>query len=49
MKAGRKRAFDKNEVTDKAPFQEAMGPVYEAYLTANPDLRPLVELIQATE
>lgn len=38
-----------NEVTDKAPFQEAMGPVYEAYLAANPDLRPLVELIQATE
>lgn len=38
-----------NEVADKAPFQEAMAPVYEAYLADNPDLRPLVELIQATE
>lgn len=38
-----------NEVADKAPFQDAMGPVYEAYLEANPDLRSLVELIQATE
>ncbi len=38
-----------NEIADKAPFQSAMAPVYEAYLSANPDLRPLVELIQATE
>ncbi|MFL4470932.1 TRAP transporter substrate-binding protein [Tateyamaria armeniaca] len=38
-----------NEVADKAPFQAAMGPVYEAYFESNPDLRPLVELIQATE
>lgn len=38
-----------NEVADKAPFQEAMAPVYEGYLSENPDLRPLVELIQATE
>lgn len=38
-----------NEVADKAPFQAAMGPVYEAYFKSNPDLRPLVELIQATE
>lgn len=38
-----------NEIADKSPFQAAMGPVYEAYLEANPDLRPLVELIQATE
>ena len=38
-----------NEVADKAPFQEAMAPVYEAYLAENPDLRPLVEMIQATE
>ncbi|MEO1458487.1 MAG: TRAP transporter substrate-binding protein [Pseudomonadota bacterium] len=38
-----------NEVVDKTPFQEAMAPVYETYLSANPDLRPLVELIQATE
>ncbi|WP_223426373.1 TRAP transporter substrate-binding protein [Tateyamaria pelophila] len=38
-----------NEVADKAPFQAAMTPVYEAYFETNPDLRPLVELIQATE
>ena len=38
-----------NEIADKAPFQEAMAPVYDAYLEANPDLRPLVEMIQATE
>lgn len=38
-----------NEIADKAPFQAAMAPVYEDYLSANPDLRPLVEMIQATE
>ncbi|MDB2406980.1 TRAP transporter substrate-binding protein [Jannaschia sp.] len=38
-----------NEIADKAPFQEAMAPVYAAYLEANPDLAPLVELIQNTE
>lgn len=38
-----------NEIADKGPFQEAMVPVYDAYLSDNPDLRPLVELIQATE
>lgn len=38
-----------NEIADKGPFQEAMVPVYEAYLAANPDLRPLVELIQSTD
>jgi len=38
-----------NEIADKGPFQEAMAPVYENYLSSNPDLRPLVELIQATE
>lgn len=38
-----------NDVADKAPFQAAMGPVYEAYFASNPALRPLVELIQATE
>lgn len=38
-----------NEIADKGPFQSAMAPVYETYLSANPDLRPLVELIQSTE
>ncbi len=38
-----------NEIADKGPFQEAMIPVYDAYLEANPDLRPLVEMIQGTE
>ena len=38
-----------NEIADKGPFQEAMAPVYEAYLAGNEGVRPLVELIQATE
>ncbi len=38
-----------NEIADKGPFQEAMAPVYDAYLAENPDLKPLVELIKATE
>ncbi|MEP5730494.1 MAG: TRAP transporter substrate-binding protein [Sulfitobacter sp.] len=38
-----------NDVADKGPFQQAMGPVYESYFASNPDLRPLVELIQATD
>ena len=37
-----------NEIADKGPFQAAMAPVYETYLSANPELRPLVELIQTT-
>ncbi|KUF12309.1 TRAP transporter substrate-binding protein [Pseudoponticoccus marisrubri] len=38
-----------NEIADKTPFAEAMAPVYEAYLSQNADLRPLVELIQSTD
>lgn len=38
-----------NEIADKAPFQDAMGPVYEDYLADNPALRPLVDLIKATD
>lgn len=38
-----------NEIADKTLFQMAMVPVYETYLAANPELRPLVELIQQTE
>ncbi|MEP1208143.1 MAG: TRAP transporter substrate-binding protein [Rhizobiaceae bacterium] len=38
-----------NTIADKGPFQAAMKPVYETYLSANPDLRPLVELIQSTD
>jgi len=38
-----------NEIENKLPFQEAMVPVYEAYLSDNPALRPLVELIQSTD
>lgn len=37
-----------NEIPDKAPFQKAMEPVYEQFLAANPDLRPLVEIIRNT-
>lgn len=38
-----------NEIPDKKAFQDAMQPVYDTYLAANPDLKPLVELIQNTE
>jgi len=37
-----------NEIPDKSAFQAAMKPVYDKYLEANPDLKPLVELIQNT-
>ncbi|MDF1790421.1 MAG: TRAP transporter substrate-binding protein [Thalassobaculaceae bacterium] len=45
MKAGVKF----NEVADKAAFQDAMKPVYAKFLESNPDLKPLVEAIQATQ
>ncbi len=38
-----------NDIPDKAAFQEAMQPVYDKYLSANPDLKPLVELIKNTK
>jgi len=38
-----------NEVGDKAAFQKAMEPVYAKFLESNPDLKPLVEAIQATQ
>jgi tripartite ATP-independent transporter DctP family solute receptor len=43
MKAGVKF----NEIPDKAAFQNAMKPVYDKYLAANPDIVPLVKLIQS--
>ncbi len=38
-----------NDIADKAAFQSAMQPVYDTYLSANPDLKPLVELIQSSQ
>jgi len=38
-----------NEIADKAPFQSAMDAVYSDYLAANPDMKSLVEMAQATE
>jgi tripartite ATP-independent transporter DctP family solute receptor len=38
-----------NEIADKSAFQDAMKPVYDTYLAANPDIKPLVELIQSTD
>ena len=38
-----------NEIPDKSAFQKAMQPVYDKYLADNPDLKPLVELIQNTK
>lgn len=45
MKAGVKF----NDIKDKAAFQSAMQPVYDKYLAANPDIKPLVELIKNTK
>ncbi len=38
-----------NEIADKSGFQAAMQPVYDTYLADNPDIKPLVELIQSTD
>ncbi|MGH1575803.1 TRAP transporter substrate-binding protein [Planktotalea sp.] len=38
-----------NEIADKGPFQSAMDSVYADYLAANPDMKALVEMAQATE
>ncbi|MDW4497809.1 TRAP transporter substrate-binding protein [Sulfitobacter sp. D35] len=35
-----------NTIDDKAPFQEAMSPVYDAFLEQNPGLTDLVNLIR---
>jgi tripartite ATP-independent transporter DctP family solute receptor len=35
-----------NTIADKAPFQEAMSPVYDNFLAANPDLSDLVNMIR---
>ena len=37
-----------NAIPDKSAFQAAMKPVYDKFLADNPDLRPLVNLIQNT-
>ena len=38
-----------NTVDDKAPFQEAMAPVYDQFLAANPDLADLVQMMRDAE
>jgi tripartite ATP-independent transporter DctP family solute receptor len=38
-----------NTIADKGPFQDAMAPVYEQFLAANPDLVELVDLIRNAE
>ena len=45
MKAGVKF----NDLADKSAFQDAMKPVYAKFFEANPDLKPLVDAIQATQ
>ena len=37
-----------NAIPDKSAFQAAMKPVYDMFLADNPNLKPLVELIQNT-
>lgn len=38
-----------NEIADKSPFQSAMKPVYDNYLSDNPDVKELVDLIQSID
>ena len=38
-----------NTIEDKAPFQDAMAPVYETFLAANPDLTDLVNTMRNAE
>ncbi|AUG55555.1 TRAP transporter substrate-binding protein [Thalassospira marina] len=38
-----------NEITDKAPFQKAMQPIYEKFEQENPDQAELVKAIQAAQ
>lgn len=38
-----------NQIDDKAPFQEAMAPVYDQFLKDNPDLSDLVSMIRDAE
>jgi len=38
-----------NEIADKTAFQQAMAPVYDAYVADNPDMAPLVEMIRSAE
>ena len=37
-----------NSIPNKGPFQDAMKPVYDKFLADNPNLKPLVKLIQDT-
>ena len=37
-----------NAIPDKNAFQAAMKPVYDKFLADNPNLKPLVKLIQNT-
>jgi len=38
-----------NVIEDKGPFQEAMAPVYDQFLAANPDLAELVQMMRDAE
>lgn len=50
--ASRKKVIESgvkyNDIADKKAFQDAMKPVYDKYLADNPDIKPLVEMIQNT-
>ncbi len=38
-----------NTIDDKGPFQEAMAPVYDQFLEANPDLVELVDMMRSAD
>jgi len=49
MQVVREGGTEINEIADKGPFQEAMAPVYDAFLENNPDLEPLVSMMREAE
>ena len=38
-----------NTIADKGPFQDAMAPVYDQFLEANPDLVELVDMMRSSD
>jgi len=38
-----------NTIDDKGPFQAAMAPVYDQFLSGNPDLADLVQMMRDAE
>ena len=46
MKIVQDGGVEVNTIEDKSAFQAAMGPVYDQYLAANPEMTDLVNLFR---